>query len=67
MGCCKQDEESMEIKYLKERIFVANVESVLLYGSEAWILTKCGIRTSVWIGSLDTDQIYEKAVEWLLH
>ena len=40
MTCRKQDEENMEIKYLKERLFVATVESVLLYGSEAWTLTK---------------------------
>ena len=29
VGCRKQDEENMEIKYLKERLFVDNVESVL--------------------------------------
>ena len=40
MGCCKQNEENMEIKYLKERLFVATVKSVLLYGLEAWTLNK---------------------------
>ena len=39
VGCRKQD-ENMETRYLKERFFVAIVESVLLYGSEAWTLTK---------------------------
>ena len=37
MGCRKQYEENMEIKYLKDRLFVA---TVLLCGSEAWTLTK---------------------------
>ena len=39
MGCRKQDEENKEIKYLKERLFMATKESVL-YGLEAWTLTK---------------------------
>ena len=32
-------QENMEIKYLKERLFVATVETVILCGSEAWTLT----------------------------
>ena len=53
VGCRKQDEENMEIKYLKER-----------QGTS--VCGQCGIST-VWIGSLDTDQISGKAIEWLLH
>ena len=30
----------MENKYLKERLFIATVKSVLIYASEAWTLTK---------------------------
>ena len=30
----------MEIEYLKERLFVATVKSVLIYASEVWTLTK---------------------------
>ena len=35
------EEENMEVKYLeKKRLFIATVESILLYGSDAWTLTK---------------------------
>ena len=50
MGCRKQDEENMEIKYLKEP------RGMSLRGN-------CGINTHVWIGSLGTDNISGKAVE----